>query len=85
MSQSAVSKAHSKNDKKYFTLGIAGTAKYFSVSVEWLLGVKDTSGKIYTDNIAEFIVSLIENDQVTVSGMKFRSRFTNIIWQMQGT
>lgn len=68
MSQPAVSKALSKNDKKCFTLDqIAGVAKYFSVSVDWLLGIEDIRHETKTSMraIAEFIISLAEQKLIS--------------------
>lgn len=68
MSQPAVSKALSKNDKKCFTLDqIAGIAKYFSVSVDWLLGSGDSAAVKKTPrSVARFIIDMIEQGDLMV-------------------
>ena len=68
MSQSNVSKALSKNDKKSFTLNqVVGIAKYFNTSIDVLLGNDNVRlpGRSPRD-IASFIVQLIEKGDFVV-------------------
>lgn len=68
MSQSNVSKALNKNDKKSFTLNqVVGIAKYFNTSIDVLLGNNNVRlpGRSPRD-IASFIVQLIEKGDFVV-------------------
>lgn len=68
MSQSNVSKALNKNDKKSFTLNqVVGIAKYFNTSIDVLLGNDNVRlpGRSPRD-IASFIVQLIEKGDFVV-------------------
>ncbi len=64
MSQSNVSKALNKNDKKSFTLDqVVGIAKFFHVSVDSLIGEKGKSKITITPrSIAAFLVQIIESE-----------------------
>ncbi len=63
MSQSNVSKALSSKDKKSFTFDqIIGIAKFFKVSVDSLIGEKETSNISMTPrSIAAFLAQIIES------------------------
>ena len=68
MSQSNVSKALNKNDKKSFTLNqVVGIAKYFNTSIDVLLGNHNVRlpGSSPRD-IASFIIQLIEKGDFVV-------------------
>lgn len=68
ISQPNVSKALSTTDKKCFTLDqVAGIAKYFNVSVDWLLGIEENHHKTKASMraIAEFTISLVEQKLIS--------------------
>lgn len=68
MSQSNVSKALSKNDKKSFTLNqVVGIAKYFNTSIDVLLGNDNVRfPERSPKSIATFIIQLIEKGDFVV-------------------
>ena len=68
MSQSNVSKALSKNDKKSFTLDqLAGIAKHFKVSIDKLIGNERSQSQIISpQEIASYFTQLIEHEDITV-------------------
>ncbi|MBR6158455.1 MAG: helix-turn-helix transcriptional regulator [Lachnospiraceae bacterium] len=63
MSQSNVSKALSLRDKKSFTLDqVAGIAQHFNVSVDFLLGLQNTTlNPNNQEDIARFVAALLTN------------------------
>lgn len=69
MSQSNISKALSKNDKKRFTIDqLVGIAKYFKVSVDSLIGNTSTHAEqnLSLRSIAAYLLQLITNEDVQV-------------------
>ena len=68
MSQSNVSKALNKNDKKSFTLNqVVGIAKYFNTSIDVLLGNDNVRfPERSPKSIATFIIQLIEKGDFVV-------------------
>lgn len=68
MSQSNVSKALSKSDKKSFTLDqVVGIAKHFHVSIDMLIGnVQAQDHDISPRAIGEYFVRLIEHKDINI-------------------